>query len=162
MIVVALGGNIPSTAGEPDVTIHAALSVLYDYGVTVIAVSRFYRTPAWPDASEPPFVNAAAIVDTDLPPDALLNVLHTIEARFGRVRSRPNAPRTLDLDLVDYHGKIMHGALTLPHPRVAERAFVLVPLSDVAPDWCHPVSGIGVRDIVAHLPPSDLNDVVPL
>lgn len=162
MIVVALGANIPSTAGTPDVTIHAALSGLYDYGVTVVSVSRFYRTPAWPDPAEPPFVNAAACVRTELPPEELLAVLHTIEARFGRVRSRPNAPRTLDLDLIDYHGKVVCGALQLPHPRVAERAFVLVPLSDIAPSWCHPVSGVGIGHLLALLPPADRAAVVPL
>ena len=75
---------------------------------------------------------------------------------MGRLRSAPNAPRTLDLDLLDYDGRIMASGVILPHPRMAERSFVLVPLAEIAPDWRHPVSGKGIGELLACLPDRDL------
>lgn len=107
-------------------------------------ISSFYATPAWPDESDPPFVNAAAQIETDLSPEALMAALHAIEAGFGRRRSKRNAPRTLDLDLLAFHQERRDGGgggLALPHPRLSERAFVLVPVVEIAPDWVSPASG---------------------
>jgi 2-amino-4-hydroxy-6-hydroxymethyldihydropteridine diphosphokinase len=123
--------------------------------VKVLEVSSYYVTPAWPDPSDPPFVNAVARVETSLAPDALMNLLHETETAFGRVRSQKNAPRTLDLDLLDYDGRIEHGPPSLPHPRLTDRAFVLVPLADVAPAWRHPATGRSVREMLAALPAAD-------
>lgn len=162
MIVVAFGANLGSAAGAPMATLQAALAHFEKHAIDVQAVSRFYRTPAWPDPSEPPFVNGVACVRTELPPAVLLQTLHEIEADFGRVRSRPNAPRTLDLDLIDYNGIVVNDMLVLPHPRLTERAFVLVPLFDIAPDWCHPVSGTAIGTLLARLPEADRQAVVPL
>jgi 2-amino-4-hydroxy-6-hydroxymethyldihydropteridine diphosphokinase len=89
----------------------------------------------------------------------LLAALHGIEARFGRTRTRPNAPRTLDLDLIDYDGRIESGPPELPHPRAGLRAFVLLPLRNVAPQWTHPVSGQSVDGLIAAMPPSDIASV---
>src|SRR5215469_13046587 len=117
MILIALGGNLPSQAGEPAQTLPAALAALDQHGVRVAAVSSYYVTAAWPDPSDPPFVNAVARIETSLAPDALMNLLHQTETAFGRVRSKKNAPRTLDLDLLDYDGRIAQGPPVLPHPR---------------------------------------------
>ncbi len=115
-------------------------------------VSSLYETPAWPDPADPPFVNAAAAIETDMRPEALLAALHAIEAGFGRRRSERNAPRTLDLDLLAYHD-IVQGedeqGLVLPHPRLANRAFVLAPLAEIAPDWRHPVTGETAEALLA-------------
>ena len=154
MILIALGGNMKSHAGEPSHTINAALSALVKGGVNIQTVSPYYVTPAWPDPSDPPFVNAVALVTTALSPVELLARLHETETAFGRVRSIRNAPRTLDLDLLDYDGSIQAGPPALPHPRLAERAFVLVPLADVVPDWVHPVTGRSVQALLAALPPA--------
>ena len=121
--------------------------------------SGFYRNPAWPDPRDPPFINGVALVSTSLPPAALLDVLHEVEAQFGRTRHAPNAPRTLDLDLLDYNGLVQAGPPSLPHPRMQDRPFVLVPLKDVAPVWHHPVSGQPVADLIAALPPSQIERV---
>jgi 2-amino-4-hydroxy-6-hydroxymethyldihydropteridine diphosphokinase len=123
-------------------------------GVAVIARSRLYRSPAWPDPSDPEFVNAVARVETNLDPAALLARLHALEASFGRVRREVNAPRTLDLDLIDYDGRISApGAVPIvPHPRMDKRAFVLLPLADVAPNWRHPASGRAIAELIAALP----------
>jgi 2-amino-4-hydroxy-6-hydroxymethyldihydropteridine diphosphokinase len=114
--------------------------------------SGFYRSAAWPDPNDPPFVNAVAAVETDLSPAALLAELHEVEAAFGRRRSMPNAPRTLDLDLLDYHGRVEEGPPHLPHPRMETRAFVLIPLQEVAPLWVHPVSRRTISELIVRLP----------
>ena len=141
-ILVALGSNMPSRAGPPAETLKAALAALAAAGVKILSVSSFYETAAWPDSADPPFTNAAASIQTSLQPFAFLELLHAIETDFGRVRSRQNAPRTLDLDLLAYGPMILElPALTLPHPRLAERRFVLEPLAEIVPAWRHPVTG---------------------
>lgn len=151
MIVVALGANLPSKAGQPRETILSALDALTASGIRIAAVSPFYASSAWPDPDDPRFVNAVALVDTELSPAGLMTKLHEVETSFGRKRSKKNAPRTLDLDLVDYDGRIETGPPVLPHPRMRDRAFVLVPLADVAPGWRHPVSGESVEQLLAAL-----------
>jgi 2-amino-4-hydroxy-6-hydroxymethyldihydropteridine diphosphokinase len=120
--------------------------------VKILSVSSFYETPAWPDPSAPAFVNAVAAVHTALQPVELLNLLHGVETEFGRMRSAPNAARTLDIDLLDYDGRVMMDGVTLPHPRLAQRSFVLVPLAEIAPDWTHPISRQGAGELLAGLP----------
>lgn len=156
MILLGLGANLLSAAGEPAVTIASSLGAMAAQRIRVLRVSPFYRSPAWPDPSHPPYVNAVALVQTPLGPAALLAALHAIEAAFGRERSLPNAPRTLDLDIVDYDGRVEQGPPVLPHPRAADRAFVLKPLADVAPDWRHPASGQIVTALLAALPEADV------
>ena len=150
-ILIALGANIPSLWGPPEVTLKAALAALEERGVRVLKVSRFHQTQAWPDPADPVFTNAVAEIETELQPFALLGLLHEMETAFGRKRSLANGPRSLDLDLIDYRGAIMEGALVLPHPRMADRRFVLEPLVEIAPGWRHPVSGRTVEDLLAAL-----------
>jgi len=159
VILIALGANVPSPAGQPAETLVAALRELARRGITIEKQSGFYRNPAWPDPRDPPFINAVALARTSLPAAALLGSLHEVEAQFGRTRQVLNAPRTLDLDLLDYDGAIQAGPPALPHPRMLERAFVLVPLRDVAPGWHHPVSGQSVTDLITALPPSQIERV---
>lgn len=162
MILIALGANIPSQAGSPDRTLRASLAALSEKGARPFSVSRAYKTPAWPDPSDPPFVNAVAALAWDRTPAQLMTLLNVVEESFGRTRAARNAPRSLDLDLIDFHGKVEAGPPVLPHPRAAARAFVLVPLMDVAPEWRHPVSRQRVRDLIAALPQSDRASVEPL
>ncbi|HEX3809671.1 MAG TPA: 2-amino-4-hydroxy-6-hydroxymethyldihydropteridine diphosphokinase [Rhizomicrobium sp.] len=152
IIVIALGANLPSEAGTPAETIHAALAALKQNGITLAEVSPFYRTPAWPDPADPEFVNAVARIETALPPEGLIARLHAVEEQFGRMRGVRNAPRRLDIDLIDYEGRIEDGSPVLPHPRMQTRAFVLAPLRDVAPGWRHPVSGKTVETLLRELP----------
>ena len=157
MIIVALGANLPWRLRPPEDTIRAALDDLENRNTEVEAVSRLFRSPAWPDPSDPPFVNAVARISTALSPSDLMGVMHDIEASFGRRRSKDsptrNAPRTLDLDLIDYDGLVQTGPPVLPHPRINRRAFVLIPLQEVAPGWNHPVSGQTVSELIAALGP---------
>ena len=161
MILIAFGANLPSRAGAPAQTVTAALAALEPNGIEPVMVSKLYQTEAWPNPNDPPFVNAVAQVRTVLPPRALLKALQEIERSFGRIRTVPNAPRTLDLDIVDYDGRIEGGPPTLPHPRLDRRAFVLVPLAEIAPDWRHPVSGRSAEELLANIPRAE-KERVPL
>lgn len=157
MILIALGANLPFHGTPPAETLRAALATLSDNGVTPLKVSRFYETPAWPNPADPPFINAVASVETKLDPSALIAKIHEIESMFGRERAKPNSPRTLDIDILDYDGRIETGAPELPHPRIDGRGFVLVPLADIAPNWHHPASGKSVSELLSELPPAERN-----
>jgi len=153
MILLALGANLPSSAGLPLATLEAALARLQSAGVKPVARSRWYRTAPVPASDQPWFINAVARIETQLHPPALLDVLHDVERFFGRHRTALNEARTLDLDILDYDAKVLQtGDLVLPHPRLHQRAFVLLPLRDVAPDWRHPVLGETVSMLIAKLP----------
>jgi 2-amino-4-hydroxy-6-hydroxymethyldihydropteridine diphosphokinase len=152
VILIALGANLPSHAGEPVATLRAALGTLPQRNVAVETVSPFYRSIAWPNPRDPEFVNAVARIGTELPPYELLEVLKQTERMFGRESAERNSPRPLDLDILDYNARVEAGPPTLPHPRLHERGFVLIPLRDVAPDWRHPVSGVPVTELIESLP----------
>lgn len=154
MILISLGSSLPFCGAEPQETLRLAIRAIGRFA-PVAAVSRFYRSPAWPDPEDPPFVNAAIALRSAPGPEDLLTRLHAVEAAFGRVRGRPNAPRTLDLDLLAYGKEVQPAAsgraLALPHPGVAKRDFVLAPLCDIAPDWAFPGSGLTARQMLAAL-----------
>lgn len=136
---VALGSNL----GDPRRQVLDAVDALARLpGTQRLRRSRLYLTPPWGMREQPPFVNAAVLLETSLEPHVLLDELLAIEQRAGRVRAERNGPRTLDLDLLHVDGVQLDDArLTLPHPRIAERAFVLLPLADLAPDLVLPGQG---------------------
>jgi 2-amino-4-hydroxy-6-hydroxymethyldihydropteridine diphosphokinase len=155
-IFIGLGANLHHEQfGTPRQTLQAALAELGRYGVRVVRVSPWYRTAPIPASDQPWYENAVAEIATDLPADRLLAELHAVEAAFGRARTVPNAARPIDLDLLDFHGEIAAGGpgrATLPHPRMNGRAFVLRPLSDLAPYWRHPVTGQPIAALIEALP----------
>lgn len=149
--LVAIGANLPRTDGSgPRATCQWAVARLAALaGVRLVAVSSWWESaPIPPDPNSPPFVNGVALVETTLAPAALLAALHAIEDEAGRARPYPNAPRVLDLDLIDQGGRVQAGPPVLPHPRAAERAFVLRPLAEVSPGWVHPGLGVGVAGLL--------------
>ena len=152
LIIVGFGGNLPSSGASCREVMEAVLEALPSQGVWVTARSRFWRSAAWPEPSDPAFINLVALVETKLRPEALLAALHRTEAAFGRVRDRANAPRTLDLDLIAFGREIRREAPILPHPRAAIRRFVMGPLSDIAPEWRHPVTGERAADLARLAP----------
>ena len=159
MILVAIGANLPGRDGAaPLVVCRAAAEALRSLPrLRVAATSRWYATAPLPPSGQPAYVNAVVRLEGSAEPAWLLARLHAIEARAGRVRGAPNAARTLDLDLIDLNATVRDSPdPVLPHPHAHARAFVLAPLSDVAPDWVHPRSGRSVADLLAALPPQGI------
>lgn len=146
MILVALGSNLTGPWGTPKDTVLAAIRALQHEGIVVERLSTLFVTKPYGNTNQPDFVNAVARIRTSKTPDALMRCLHMIERKAGRQRRKHWGPRTLDLDLIDYHGLVRtprqfsNKPLTLPHPGIAQRSFVLAPLVEIAPRWRHPVS----------------------
>jgi 2-amino-4-hydroxy-6-hydroxymethyldihydropteridine diphosphokinase len=158
MLLVALGANLSNSAiGSPLDACEKALDCLTQRGVAVIKRSRWYRSAPVPRSDQPDYINGVALVSSALAPVDLLSLLHDIEAELGRKRERVNEAREIDLDLLCHGDQVIgwpvspvcaNNGLILPHPRLHDRAFVLLPLRDVAPDWRHPVSGQGVEAMI--------------
>lgn len=184
-ILIALGANLPSKMGPPVATLIAAIKeILTNPLIELWALSRFYQTPAYPAGSGPDYVNACAALNSNLSADDILSQLHLVEARLGRIRgSHRWEARGIDLDLLAYGGQVLPDqetaarwrnlsphqqqettpqTLILPHPRLQDRAFVLVPLSDIAGDWTHPSTGRTVCQMLASLPADDTVSIRPM
>nr|WP_314070911.1 2-amino-4-hydroxy-6-hydroxymethyldihydropteridine diphosphokinase [uncultured Roseococcus sp.] len=165
MILVGIGANLPGPDGSaPRETCRAAAAALGALpGLQLEALSRWWESaPIPPMPGAPWFVNGVARLAGEADPAELLAALHAIEAAHHRARPYPNAPRTLDLDLLDCEGLVREGpSPILPHPRMTARAFVLLPLAEVAPGWHHPVTGEGIQALIEALPPQDLRPLDP-
>ena len=181
--ILALGGNLPLEGETPDQTLRAALKRLDEKGIRLVKVSRFFETPCFPPGAGPDYVNAAALVESSFDARQMLERLHEIEAEFGRAREQRWGMRTLDIDLIGggdlvlpdretyaawrdldlaTQMKATPDQLILPHPRMHERAFVLVPVHDVAPTWIHPILGKSVAEMLDAVPESERKAVRPL
>ena len=157
---IGMGANLPSPAGSPEATLAAAAARLDSLG-RLTARSSLYSTEPVGFADQPRFLNAAAALETYLTPFELLGALLLIEKDFGRSRanSLANGPRTLDLDILLYGDLVIGGSsLNIPHPRLAERAFVLVPLNEIAPDAIDPRSRATVSQLLQSLLPNPDNE----
>lgn len=177
-LLIALGANLPVGNVSPTETLQAALGALEEAGLRVLRASPFYETPCFPAGAGPDYVNAAARLACPAGMGAadILSRLHRVEDRFGRARKQRWGMRTLDLDLLalgatvlpdaetharwrdlppDSQARVAPGELVLPHPRLQDRAFVLVPLADVAPRWRHPVLGLTVAALRNRLPAAE-------
>lgn len=181
--LIALGSNASSDLVLSHGLVRDAILQLQDEGVRINAISRFYRTPCFPAGAGPDFVNAAAEVQSDLSDRALLDLFHGVEAKFGRERPSRWAPRTLDIDLIasgdtvapdravlehwinlplEVQKRAAPEQMILPHPRLQDRGFVLIPLCDVAPDWCHPVLNRTIRQMSEALSEAEKAEITPI
>ena len=153
-VYIALGSNLKQPVGQ----LQQALARLAAHpAICLLAQSSFYQTVPVGYADQPDFVNAVAFLATELPPPELLAVLQEVETVAGRVRSFRNAPRTLDLDIIDYQGEIWnHPDLQLPHPRAAERGVVMVPLAEISPQLRLPGQSQTAAELAAALPVSGI------
>ncbi len=149
-VILAIGGNLAGDYPSLEALLEAALFAFPRAGVRLVRRSGWWRSAAWPDPTLPPYLNAAAIVETEHPPRELLGALQGLEVSFGRNRGAANAPRTLDLDLIAYGRQVIaEPGLTLPHPRAHERRFVMGPLAEIAPEWAHPTLGKTAAELAA-------------
>lgn len=176
-VILALGSNATENVSDNSRILGDALARIKGCGIKICALSPTYRTAAFPAGSGPDFANACALGETDAAADTVLQALHGIEAAMGRVRTRRWGQRVIDLDLLavgdailpnrdtvaqwidlppDRQAQEAPGQLILPHPRLHQRAFVLVPMADVAPDWVHPVLGLTVLQMLAALDPAEI------
>ncbi len=181
--VVAMGSNEEYAFGGACEIVARAPAALEAAGLKLRAMSELLETPCFPPGHGPDFVNAAALFETDLAPERILEVLHRVEAEFRRERHRRWGPRTLDLDLIAVGGVILPGAaelrrwidlppeaqlreapeqLILPHPRLQDRAFVLIPMAQIVPEWRHPLTGKTVRQMLADLPEAQKAAIRPI
>ncbi len=167
MILIALGANLPSKMGGPRETLEAAIRRMGERGIEVVARSHWYRTSPVPASDQPDFVNGVIAVRTDLGPQELLAALHQIEAELGRTRAQKWEARVLDLDLLAYDDKLIleelqkdGQSIQIPHPRLHQRRFVLVPLAEIAPDWVHPALGERAAELLAGLSDADVVEML--
>lgn len=179
----ALGGNLSLGGVSPVGVVSAALAEFEKEDLYLVAISRFFETPCFPKGAGPDYVNAVVSFHCNASADEILNRLHEIERRFLRKRDVRWGMRTLDLDLIAAENEIYPDRagydhwlnlpvemqkkqspeqLILPHPRIQDRGFVLVPLLDVAPDWRHPVLAKTVKQLHAALPYADLQEIKPI
>ena len=165
MILVAVGANLSGVNGNgPRASCEAAVTTLAALPhLRIVSVSKWYETMPIPRSDQPLYVNGVVRLDGTADPAWLLDQLHAIEARAGRVRTVANAARMLDLDLIAIDDLIRTAPdPVLPHPRAHLRAFVLAPLVDVAPDWVHPILGRTAADLLADLPDQGVTLLGPL
>ncbi len=154
-VFLGIGGNLaPEGYDSVRAGCDAAVEQLATFGFADLALSPWYETAPVPVSGQPWYINAVISATTSMPPHVALAAMHVIEADLGRVRGVRNAARVLDIDLLDYNGIVLQSdEITLPHPRMHQRAFVLLPLRDLAPDWVHPLLRQGLERLIAALPP---------
>ena len=182
-IAIAMGGNLPFEGAATAATLVAAVGELANDDVLIRGVSRFFQTPCFPTGAGPDYVNAVISVQTVLSPHELLHRLHGVESNFGRARAQRWGMRTLDLDILAYDQAVLPirntqerwmslpldqqintvpDELILPHPRLQDRPFALIPMCDIMPDWVHPVLKKTARELSNALPPEEIEAVRPI
>ena len=162
-ILLGLGSNLAGPWGSPRATLAHALRELTGAGLRILGFSSLYATTPVGLGRQPAYLNAVVLVDASMAPAALLRTLKRIERRAGRRLGRHWGPRQLDIDILDFGGRQVgnpqgrrrRGELLLPHPEMHKRAFVLLPLREVAPFWRHPRLGLPVSALLARLGPRD-------
>lgn len=179
-VFLAFGSNIFGDLLKSTELVKVSYRLLFSAGVRIVKKSTFYQTPGFPAGEGPDYINSVVCAVTDLSAQDLLKVLHRIEKDCGRERNARWGARSLDIDLLDYAGQILPDRagfehwrdlslqdqqrywpdqLILPHPRICDRAFVMIPLQEVAPEWVHPVTDQTVSQLLDRLPASDRADV---
>jgi len=158
MILIGLGANLPSRYGDAEATLHKAVEALEAAGLEMSAKSRIWESAPVPVSDQPWYKNAVVAVKTDKTSSQIHAILLQTEESFGRVRGERNAPRVLDLDLLAYNDDIIEagggnkGDLIVPHPRLHERAFVLMPINDINSHWIHPKMHLTLPEMIKALP----------
>ena len=161
IVFLAIGSNL----GNKINNIETAKFELEKYNINILKSSSNYLSKSWPDFTKPNYVNVVIKIKTNLAPLVLLKVCNLIEMKLGRIRTSVNAPRTCDIDIIDYNKKMLkenNSQLVLPHPRLSKRNFVLLPLFEIEKSWKHPKSKINIVNLINSLPVKDLRSIKQL
>ena len=157
MLLLGLGSNLSSNFGNRFENIDLAISYLQSHKIQLLKKSSFYETLSYPDIKNPKFINVVIEVLTHLPPEEFASVLISIEETLERKRNQKNEPRTCDIDIIDYNGKVMNFIykrliFKVPHEKLIYRNFVLFPLQEIVPNWIHPITKEKISNLIAKLP----------
>ena len=163
MIYLNIGSNLPSKEGSRENNIVKAISLLKKLNLNLIEISSFYQTPSYPDNSDPKFINLCVKLESNLKASELLNEIKKIERKLGRTRIKKNEPRTCDIDIIDFNGKIIkNDELIVPHPRLHLRNFVIYPLKEIEPNWLHPIFNKNIEIFFQELDKNSHNEITRL
>ena len=157
--IVFLG--IGSNLGLRKINIEKAKFLLAEYNLDFLSVSSYYETPSWPDPTKPKFLNIILKLKCYYNPQELLKICKIIETQLGRKKTKKNAPRTCDLDIIDFNKLVSNKneVINLPHKMMHKRNFVLFPLFEIQKNWIHPVKQIDVKTLISLLPDRDIRSI---
>ena len=154
-IFLAIGSNL----GNRLTNIEKAKSLLLENNINFISVSNYYETPSWPDPKNPKFINIVLKITYEDGPDNLLDLCKIVETKLGRKKSPKNSPRVCDIDIIDFDGLVINDKIKLPHPRMHERNFVLLPLFEIKKDWFHPIKKTNIKKLILSLSNKDIRSI---
>ena len=165
MLLLGLGSNLSSNFGNRFENIDLAISYLQSHKIQLLKKSSFYETLSYPDIKNPKFINVVIEVLTHLPPEEFASVLISIEETLERKRNQKNEPRTCDIDIIDYNGKVMNFIykrliFKVPHEKLIYRNFVLFPLQEIVPNWIHPITKEKISNLIEKLPEEDRKSIL--
>ena len=151
--------GIGSNLGNRIINIEKAKSLLLENGINFISVSNYYETPSWPDPKKPKFINIVLKASCKQKPQEMINLCKLIEVKLGRRKSPKNSPRICDIDIIDFDGLVLKDELRLPHARMHERNFVLLPLFEIEKEWVHPIKKVNIKKLIFSLSNKDIRSI---
>ena len=154
-IFLGIGSNL----GNRIINIEKSKSLLLENDINFISVSNYYETPSWPDPQKPKFINIVLKANCMHNPQELIDLCKIIEAKLGRKKSPKNSPRVCDIDIIDFDGLVIKDKLYLPHARMHERNFVLLPLFEIEKEWVHPIKKVDIKNLIFSLPNKDIRSI---
>ncbi len=154
-VFLAIGSNL----GDRFRNIELAKMMLSDNKIKILKSSSFYETLSWPNIKNPKFLNVVLEIETNLRPLSLLDLCKKIEKSLGRKKSKKNSPRVCDIDILDYGKRNENNGINLPHPRLHQRNFVLIPLFEISKEWTHPKSKDHIKTLILKLSKKDITSI---
>ena len=155
MVYIGIGSNLGNRINN----IEKAKYLLKFNGIDILKTSSYYETLSWPDPSNPKFINIVIQSNTLENPKKLIKIFKSIEKKLGRLKSFKNSPRTCDIDIISYRNKITSRNLIIPHKRMSQRNFVLIPLFEINPNWIHPKTKKSIKKLIFSLPIKDITTI---
>ena len=155
MVYIGIGSNL----GNRIKNIEKAKFFLKKNGINILQSSSYYESLSWPDPNKPRFINIVIRSNTKKSPKKILQIFKSIEKRLGRKRAKKNSPRTCDIDIISYGNKILSGGITIPHKRMTQRNFVLIPIFEITPNYIHPKTKECIKKLIFSLPIKDITSI---